>query len=106
MSGEVLALGLTLGVHIVGACALIGVLLGDSGVRLRDLWPRDDDGPGGQPRPQEPVDPVPGGGGMPLPDAAPASARLRQPARLADAYPPPARRPAHAPQPDREPASR
>ena len=37
----------------------------------------------------------------PLPDAAPSPVRLREPGRIADGYPRPARRPAHAPERDR-----
>ena len=68
-----------------------------------DEWrpPGDDDeggggggndrvGPGPQaPRPR---------GGLPLPSAAPAPVRLRAPARLADHYERPGRRPAHPPE--------
>ena len=102
MTGEVLALALTLGVHVLGACALIGVLMRDSGTHMRDFWPSDgdDDGPGRDPQPQG-FDPAPGGRGVPLPDAEPAPVRLREPGRLGDAYPRPTRRPAHAP--EREP---
>jgi hypothetical protein len=41
-------------------------------------------------------------------DAAPSPIRLREPRRIADAHPWPARRPAHAPErtPVREPAGR
>ena len=47
-----------------------------------------------------PAPPDPGGdrdGGLPLPDAAPAPVRLREPGRLADGYPRRPRRPEHVP---------
>lgn len=101
MTAEVLALGLTLAVHIVGAVALIGVLVRNSGVDVRDWWPGDDDG--GPPRDDpQPSPPRPdGGGGVPLPDAEPSGVRLREPGQIAERYPRPARRPAHTP--EREP---
>jgi hypothetical protein len=102
MTAEVLALGLTLAVHIVGACALIGLLVRNDEAEIRDWWPGDDDG--GPPRDTpQPTRPRPdGGGGVPLPDAEPSAARLREPGHIAERYPRPARRPAHAP--EREPA--
>lgn len=108
MTGEVLALALTLGVHVLGALALISVLVRDSGGSMRDWWPRDDGGepPRDDPRPPGPQ---PGDGALPLPDAAPSTVRLREPSRLGDAYPRPPRRPDHpAPvrEPEREPADR
>ena len=90
---ELVALALTVLVHFVGLGALVFVLFQGENVDWRSWWPRDDDdGPG----PPTPVGPPP------LPDAAPGRARLRESGRLADAYPPPARRPAHAPAPARE----
>lgn len=58
----------------------------------------NDDGDGGSPKPA-PVCPRRGGGGgePPLPTAAPSPVRLREPGRLADHTPAPARRPAHPP---------
>lgn len=97
VSGEIVALAITVLVHVIGAFALVVVLLRDSDGGWREWWPRDDDGH----EPERPVGPVPGpsGDGLPLPNAAPARARLREPAHLGDAYPRPARRPAHAPEP-------
>jgi len=89
---ELVALTLTVLVHFVGLGALVYVLLQGENLDWRSWWPRDDDGP-------EPPAPV---GPPPLPDAEPGRARLREPGRLADAYPPPSRRPAHAPVPARE----
>lgn len=65
----------------------------------------DDGGGGGSPTPPEPDPAGDRDGGVPLPDAEQASVRLREPGRLADAYPRRPRRPEHAPDaPEREPA--
>ena len=90
---ELVALGLTVLVHFLGLGALVYVLLQGENVDWRSWWPGDDDDGPDEPSPLGPP---------PLPDAAPSRARLREPGRLADAYPPPARRPAHAPAPARE----
>jgi hypothetical protein len=95
VSGEVIALTLTVAVHFVGAGVLIGLLFQGEDVDWRSWWPRDDDG--GPPRPEGPPD-------LPMPGAAPSNARLRESARLADAYPRPERRPAR--EPEREPVRR
>jgi hypothetical protein len=58
------------------------------------------DGGGGLPRPA-PQTPVRPRGGIPLPDAEPSRIRLREPGRLGDLLPRPARRPAR--EPDRRP---
>jgi hypothetical protein len=66
--------------------------------------PEDEEGGGGggndrlpsRPKPRPP-------GGVPLPDADPARMRMRGPGKLRDAYPWPARRPAHRPLPQRTP---
>jgi hypothetical protein len=96
VSGEVLALTLTVAVHFIGAGLLIGALVHNEDVDWRSWWPRDDDGHG----PRSPDGPPE----LPMPGAAPAPARLRDSARLADAYPRPQRRPAK--EPEREPAVR
>jgi hypothetical protein len=98
---EVLALGLTVLVHVIGLAALVWLLLSADENRpdFRGWWPRDD-----EPEPEPPPAPS-GGGGLPLPDAQPASVRLREPGRLSDRRGAPARRPAHRP-PEREPAQR
>jgi hypothetical protein len=90
---EVLALGLTVLVHVVGLAALAwGLLLNEENrPDWRSWWPGDDDQEPPDPRPQ------PRDGGLPLPDAAPSAVRLREPARLGEGHPRPARRPAHAP---------
>jgi hypothetical protein len=96
VSKEVLALGLTVLVHIVGMAALVWALLLDEDNRpdWRGWWPGDDPGDDLPPAPR----PGPRGGDLPLPDAAPSAVRLREPGRLGDGYPAPARRPAHAPE--------
>jgi hypothetical protein len=100
-TGEIIALGLTLGVHILGGFALIYMLVANSDGGALDWWPRDDDdGP-----PRDPIAPKPvgGGGGLPLPVADPSPVRLREPGTIADGYPRRDRRPVH-PAPAREPA--
>jgi hypothetical protein len=101
---EVLAIGLTLFVHILGLCALIWALVLNDEERpdWRDWWPGGDDDSAPEP------DPSPRGGDLLLPDAAPSAVRVREPARLSDGYARPARRPAHPPEraPAREPAER
>jgi len=95
---EVLALGLTLLVHVVGLAALVWALLLDEEDRpdWRGWFGSDD----GEPGPLEP-DPRPSGYGLPLPDAAQSGVRLREPGRIADGHARPARRPAH---PERQPS--
>jgi hypothetical protein len=91
---EVLALALTVLVHVIGMAALVwALLLDDDNNRpdWRGWWPGDDDEP---PAPS----PAPRDGGLPLPDAEPSAVRMREPGKLADAHPRPARRPAHAPE--------
>jgi hypothetical protein len=92
VSGEALALSITFLIHVVGLCVLFGALLtSEDRAGWRSWWPKDegpaddgpDDGPGSPP---------------PLPDAEPGRARLREPGRIADAHPRPARRPEHAPE--------
>jgi hypothetical protein len=102
--GPVLAILLTLIVHIVGMALLFGMM----GREILDVFrttPRhDDDGGGGGPPTDQPVAPVPGGGGtLPLPDAEQAPKRLREPGRIGERYPRPTRRPEHRPEPARMP---
>jgi hypothetical protein len=94
---EVLALALTVLVHVIGMAALVWALLLDDENRpdWRGWWPGDDD------EPPAPPPPGPSGDGLPLRDAEPSSVRLREHGKLADGHPRPARRPAHAPR--REP---
>ena len=89
------------GVHIFGFVA-VGLLmlpaLRDDNSDTGDDSGNSDDGWGNRPN----VKPDPSrwpGGGIPLPDAEPASVRLREPGRLADKVPPPERRPAREPAP-------
>jgi hypothetical protein len=110
VSLEVVAIALTVIVHILGAAVLIAVLLDGEKIDWRGtLFPRDDDG-GGGPGWDPPRDDDPGAGGGVLappilPDAAPSPVRLREPGRIGEGYPKPARRPAHPPErtPAREP---
>lgn len=108
---EVMALVLTVMVHIIGAGVLIwGMIDHDDPDRgsWRDWWPRDDRGD--DPPPFEP-DPQPGGGTVApvpasnvpvLPDSRPAPGRIREGGRIGDLTPRPSRRPAH-PDPVRDP---
>jgi hypothetical protein len=99
--GPLLAITLTLVVHLVGICALLALAGGDllDMLRMRPDDGRDDGGPGFD-EPQD--DPSPGGDGRvpPLPDAAPAPVRLREPGRIGPHYRR-ERRPAR--EPEREP---
>ena len=106
MSLEVVALLLTVVVHILGAAILVSVLLDGEKIDWRStFFPRDDDG--GPPRwdPPEP-DPSPSGSDLPLPTSAPSRFRLRRKPALGTTYPKPPRRPDHTPErtPDREPS--
>jgi hypothetical protein len=66
--------------------------------------PEDDEGGGGGGNDRLPSRPKPKPtGGVPLPDADPARARLRGPGKLRDAHPRPLRRPAHPAVPRRRP---
>jgi hypothetical protein len=92
---EILALTLVFVVHVIGGALLVWALLDDEardGWRRR--WRRRGQQPPDGPRPAAAVRPP-----LPLPDAAPSSVRLREPGRVGDAYPRPARRPAHPPAP-------
>ena len=103
---EMIALALVFVVHVIGGLMLVWALLDDeqrSGWRRRWGHGGDDDRP--RPRPPRPPDArtpaeVPP---LPLPAAAPSNVRLREPARVADGYPRPARRPVREPQPQRAP---
>ena len=71
------------GVHALG----LGLLCGMLWLSFRATGPEDSRGPRD--------------GGLPLPDAKPSRVRLREPGRIADALPRPARR--GAPEPERVP---
>ena len=100
MSGEAQLLLMIAGVHFLGLACVAMLMI----PALRDgpdsQGPADggsDDGWGNYPRrPKSPSD-VPGGG-LPLPDAVPASVRLRDHQRLRDKLPPRERRPSREPQ--------
>lgn len=111
MPDETLLVALLGGLHLIGfglAALLLLPLLRDE--RVVPIAPRgeDEDGGGGGNDRLGPIAPTgPRGGGIPLPDAVPARVRLREPARLADLLPRPARRQReHAPSPARTPAHR
>ena len=98
---QIAALAITFVVHVAGAACLVWALMGDRGFGgLRDWW-NDDGSDPPPPEPREP-DPRPSGPGLalPLPHSAPSDVRLREPGRIGDAHPRPARRP-H--QPERSP---
>jgi hypothetical protein len=103
---EFLALSIVFVVHVVGGLMLVWGILDDEG---REPWRRRWRRGGGGAEP--PPDPSPSPGGdpatlpLPLRDAAASRVRLREDGRLADGYPPPARRPAD-PAPARAPARR
>ena len=102
--GPVLAILLTLVVHVVGLCALLWFAGPDivDMFRMRPDDRRDDGGPGFD-EPQD--EPSPSGDGVPpMPDADPAPVRLREPGRLAPHYRRerrPAREPERTPQRER-----
>lgn len=113
MTWELVAIALTLVVHVLGAGVLVWNLVDADEVDWRSLWPRDDDGGGGGWDPPG-AGPAPdGGSGVaagpgwagPLPEAAQSAVRLREPGRIGDAYPRPARRPEHAPEHPRVPSA-
>jgi hypothetical protein len=89
------------GVHALGLGLLCGMLW--LSFRADDNMSGDDDGDGGwgndRTGPEDSRGPR--DGGLPLPDAKPSRVRLREPGRLADALPKPARR--GAPEPERVP---
>jgi hypothetical protein len=91
---QIAALAITFLVHVAGAACLVWALMGDHGFGgLRDWWNDD----GSDPPPPEPREPDPRpscpGLALPLPTSAPSDVRLREPGRIGDAHPRPARRP-------------
>jgi hypothetical protein len=103
-SGAVLAILLLTVVHFAAFGLLFWHLAGREALTVFRTGPEDGEGRGGpQALPHDP-----GGdrdGGVPLPDAAPAPVRLREPGRIAESYPRPPRRPLHPPRtPERAPA--
>ena len=102
MGGETQLLLMIAGLHLLGVACVALLML----PTLRDrgpMWGSDsgsDDGWGRGPK-HPPQPPAPPRGGIPLPDAVPASVRLRDHQRLADHQPRRDRRPAR--EPEREP---
>ena len=102
-SGPILAILLTLVVHVLGM-GLLYAMLGREMLEMFRSKQRPDWDDGGDEPADEPVpSPQPSGGGVPQPDAFPAPVRLREPGRLAEHYPRRTRRPEHAPEPVRTP---
>lgn len=101
-----IALALVFVVHVIGGLMLVWALLdAEQRAGWRRRWGRGDDGPP-RPRPPRPPDartPPDAPPPLPLAVTAPSGVRLREPARVADGYPRPARRPEHEPQPQRAP---
>jgi hypothetical protein len=106
MSGESQLLLWIAGVHLVGLVCVAALLIPAFRDDPSASQPPDqgsDDGWGNdrRPPPRPPDRPT---GGIPLPDAAPARIRLREPGRLGERRPRPERRPAR--EPAREPVRR
>ena len=80
------------GVHTLGLGLLCGMLW--LSFKADEGASGEDDGDGGWGNDRRPPEDSrgPRDGGLPLPDAAQARVRLREPARIADAFPRPARR--------------
>jgi hypothetical protein len=104
MSGDAQLMLMIAGMHLLGlVCAavlIIPALRDDPSLPPRRSDPGSDDGWGRGPG-NPPAPPKPPRGGIPLPDAEPASVRLRDHRRLADRQPRRERRPAR--EPDRTP---
>jgi len=104
MTGDVQLLLWIAGVHLLGlGCVAVLLIpaLKDSPSPNRRPEGESDDGWGRGPK-TPPKPPVPPRGGIPLPDAVPASVRLREPGRLSERLPSRERRPAR--EPARQPA--
>jgi len=102
MGDETLLVALLGGLHLLGfgfAAVLLLPLLRDERIVPVRRGEDEDEGGGGNDRVGPTPLPGPRGGGIPLPDAIPARVRLREPGRLADLLPAPARRREHAPAP-------
>lgn len=102
MGDETLLVALLGALHLLGfgfAAVLLLPLLRDERIVPAARSDEEDEGGGGNDRVRPPAPRGPRGGGIPLPDAVPARVRLREPVRLADLLPPPARRREHAPTP-------
>jgi hypothetical protein len=106
-SGAVASILLLTLVHFAAFGLLFWHLAGREILSTFRIGPDDERGGGWD----EALPPDSGGdrdGGVPLPDASPAPVRLREPRRIADAYPRRERRPAREPvtTPHRSPAAR
>lgn len=110
---EMFALGLVFLVHVIGGLMLVWALLdGPQRATWRRRWggggnggpppapPPSRRGPSSPPGARTPADAPPP---LPLALSSPGRVRLREPERVADGYPRPARRPAHEPRPQRAP---
>jgi hypothetical protein len=101
MDGASIALVVLVLPHLIGGAFLAWWILPASAKHELRGWFRDD---GGEERPSGRPDAPVGGGGrsnVPLPDAAPAAVRMREPGRLGDGRPVPRRRPQHPVEPER-----
>jgi hypothetical protein len=96
VSGPVAAILLTLIVHVI-AFVLLFALCGRSMLEVFLTQPYDGDDWGEPPAGDPETPPAPSGGGLPLPDAAQAPVRLREPGRIGERYGKPSRRPEHEP---------
>ncbi len=87
--------------HLIGGVFLAWWILPASAKHELRGWFRDDEG--GEHAPRRPDAPSGGGGrsNVPLPDAGPASVRMREPGRLGDGRSQPRRRPQHPVEPER-----
>lgn len=95
------------GVHLVGLACVVVLMFPALKETPETPKPRqegEDEGWGRGPK-LPPSPPEPPRGGIPLPDAVPASVRLRGPGRIREQRPPRERRPAREParRPDRTP---
>lgn len=107
MPDDLLLVVLFAALKLVGlglGAALLLPILRDEQVDGQAMRGEDDNGGGGSDRICPIMPRGPGGDGIPLPDAAPARVRLREPQRLADLLPSPERRPQHVPDAPRIPA--
>ena len=110
-SGPVIAILLLTVVHFAAFGLLFWHLAGREIFSTFRIAPEDEGRGGSDPVPAPPDGGGDRDGGLPLPDAAPAPVRLREPGRLADGYPRRVRRPEHVPgepvtTPPRSPAAR
>ena len=103
MSGDAQLMLMIAGMHLLALMVAAALIL--PALRDRPEAPPGSDGGSGGGGGRGPSDPqaprTEPGGGLPLPDAAPAGVRLRDHRRLADLLPRPERRPAR--EPDRHP---